>query len=342
MEAKGRILVVDDEMLVRQGIIHLLNWESEGFQIVGEAANGKEALELVHLHRPHIILTDIVMPVMDGTELTKVVKAMYPDIEIVVLSSFGEFEYVRSTFQSGVADYMLKPKLDAASLLAVLHKTAQRIPELRGMELAGDSRHSLDYILDKLISGYSIPYDRQELVSAFPYTDFALLIADAQLGSTTLQRSEEWAEAVIGAIVQHMQSPLTFRSLSHQDGQIRFLLNLEPEAKADAARLVRQLAETGASSGMGLFFALSRFFTDIEGVHEVYSNEIMQIVNHRFFLSNRQYLILDELKEQGERVSFDMEAFSAELNRQEYPQAFERPQPMFSRCPGGWTWTCSH
>ncbi|MDR6882554.1 two-component system response regulator YesN [Bacillus sp. 3255] len=335
MEAKGRILVVDDEMLVRQGIIHLLNWESEGFQIVGEAANGKEALDLVHLHRPHIILTDIVMPVMDGTELAKVVKAMYPDIEIVVLSSFGEFEYVRSTFQSGVADYMLKPKLDADSLLAVLHKTAQRIPELRGMELAGESKHSLDYILDKLISGYSIPYDRQELTSALPYSDFALLIGDAQqLGSATLQRSEEWAEAVIGAGVQQMQSPMTVRLLSHQDGQIRFLLNLDPEAKADAARLVRQLAEAGASSGRSLFFALSRFFTDIEAMHEVYANEIMQIVNHRFFLSNRQYLILDELMEQGESVSFDMEAFNAGLNRQEYPQAFERLRSYVQSMPG--------
>ncbi|WP_165452762.1 response regulator transcription factor [Paenibacillus thalictri] len=334
MEVKGRILVVDDEMLVRQGIIHLLNWESEGFQIVGEAANGKEALELVHLHRPHIILTDIVMPVMDGTELAKVVKGMYPDIEIVVLSSFGEYEYVRSTFQSGVADYMLKPKLDAASLLEVLHKTAQRIPELRGMELTVGGKHSLDYILDKLISGYSIPYDRQELKSVFPYTDFALLIADAQQGSATLQRSEEWTEAVIGACVQQMQSPMTVRLLSHQDGQIRFLLNLNAETKANAARLVRELAETGASSGIGLFFALSRFFTDIEAIHEVYSNEIMQIVNQRFFLSNRQYLILDELKEPGENASFDMEAFNAGLNRQEYPPAFERLRSYVHSLPG--------
>lgn len=117
-----KILVVDDEMLVRQGIIHLLDWEGEGFQIAGEASNGREAFELIELQRPHIILTDIVMPVMDGEELIRLVKGMYPEIEVIVLSSFSEFEYVRSTFQSGVADYILKPRLEAASLLAVLKK----------------------------------------------------------------------------------------------------------------------------------------------------------------------------------------------------------------------------
>ena len=71
-----RVLIVDDEILVRQGIKHLLNWEHEGFEIVGEAANGKEALEQIERLLPHIVITDIVMPVMDGAELTRIVKAI--------------------------------------------------------------------------------------------------------------------------------------------------------------------------------------------------------------------------------------------------------------------------
>ncbi|MED4958707.1 response regulator, partial [Paenibacillus macerans] len=101
-----KILIVDDEILVRQGIKHHLNWEQYGFQIVGEASNGKEALEMIGRLSPHIVITDIVMPVMDGEEFTRVLKAHFPQIEVVVLSSYGEFNYVRSTFQSGVADYI--------------------------------------------------------------------------------------------------------------------------------------------------------------------------------------------------------------------------------------------
>ncbi|MFD2877412.1 response regulator [Paenibacillus rhizoplanae] len=115
-----KVLIVDDEILVRQGIKYVLDWEQEGFQIVGEAANGREALNSLQTLQPHIIITDIVMPVMDGEELTRLVKRDYPATEVIVLSSFSEFHYVRSTFQHGVADYILKPKLEAGALLQVL------------------------------------------------------------------------------------------------------------------------------------------------------------------------------------------------------------------------------
>lgn len=122
-----RILIVDDEHLIRQGIKHFLSWEQEGFQIVGEASNGVEALQLIEETNPHIILTDIMMPIMDGEELTRIVKEKYKHIKVIILSSFGDFEYVRSTFQSGVEDYILKPKLDANLLLNVLNKAINKI-----------------------------------------------------------------------------------------------------------------------------------------------------------------------------------------------------------------------
>ena len=128
MKELCKILIVDDELLVRQGLRHHLNWEQHGFQIVGEAANGKEALEMVKRLNPHIVITDIVMPVMDGEQFTRVLKAHYPHIEVIVLSSYGQFHYVRSTFQSGVVDYILKPKLETDELLKVLYDTARKIP----------------------------------------------------------------------------------------------------------------------------------------------------------------------------------------------------------------------
>jgi two-component system, response regulator YesN len=70
-----RIIIVDDEILIRQGIKHYINWEQEGFQIVGEASNGKEALEMIERTQPKIVITDIVMPIMDGEELTRIVKS---------------------------------------------------------------------------------------------------------------------------------------------------------------------------------------------------------------------------------------------------------------------------
>ena len=73
-----KVLIVDDELLIRKGIKHSINWEKEGFQIIGEATNGEEALDLIETFRPHIVITDMVMPVMDGVELTKEIKKDYP------------------------------------------------------------------------------------------------------------------------------------------------------------------------------------------------------------------------------------------------------------------------
>lgn len=87
-------MIVDDEFIMRQGIRFMMDWEKEGYEVAGEASNGKEALDLLEEISPHIILCDIAMPVMDGLDFIKIVKREYPDIQIVVLSGYDKFEYV--------------------------------------------------------------------------------------------------------------------------------------------------------------------------------------------------------------------------------------------------------
>ncbi|GAE92218.1 DNA-binding response regulator [Gracilibacillus boraciitolerans JCM 21714] len=125
MQEFYKVLIVDDEMLIRQGIINYIEWENEGYKIIGEASNGEEAMQLMASDHPHILITDIVMPGMDGIELVKNVKEFYPETEIIVLSSFENFDYVKQTFQNGVADYILKPKLNTEELLQTLNRVTQ-------------------------------------------------------------------------------------------------------------------------------------------------------------------------------------------------------------------------
>ncbi|HBG55275.1 MAG TPA: DNA-binding response regulator, partial [Ruminococcaceae bacterium] len=130
MENLCKVLIVEDEYITRQGIRNMMDWKAEGFEIVGEACNGKEALELVGKFHPHIVLTDIVMPVMDGLNLEQNLRVKYPEIQVVVLSSYSDFKYVRNSFQSGAADYILKPTLNPAALLKTMREAAARIPGL--------------------------------------------------------------------------------------------------------------------------------------------------------------------------------------------------------------------
>ena len=90
-----RVLIVDDEYIMRQGLKYMIHWEQEGYEIVGEATNGNEALRLTEELKPHIIISDIVMSVMDGVTFTEMVHKIYPDIAIIILSGYDKFEYVK-------------------------------------------------------------------------------------------------------------------------------------------------------------------------------------------------------------------------------------------------------
>lgn len=328
-----KILVVDDEMLVRQGIIHLLDWKGEGFQIAGEATNGREALELIELERPHIILTDIVMPVMDGEELIRLVKGMYPEIEVIVLSSFSEFEYVRSTFQNGVADYILKPKLEAASLLAVLKKTAQRIPQLQHFDWRSDKTQSADYILDKLISGFPVEYDAKALQAVFPLPGFVLLLADTGDDSAANTRKEEWLESSFRSLLQSGGSRMTFRRLSPLEGHVRLLFNLTDDGRDALIPIADQVFAAGMRTGMFQNLAVSRTFTELKELHTVYADDLMKLLDRRFFLPDR-CLLVDNGEEGRQGPLFDQDAFAAELNRQEFDLAFGRLSSYVSSMSG--------
>ena len=92
-----RVLIVDDEYIMRQGLKYMIHWEQEGYEIVGEATNGNEALRLTEELKPHIIISDIVMSVMDGVAFTEMVHKIYPDIAIIILSGYDTVSYTHLT-----------------------------------------------------------------------------------------------------------------------------------------------------------------------------------------------------------------------------------------------------
>ena len=83
-----KVVIIDDEFIMRQGMKHMLDWEKEGFQIVGEASNGQEGLEVIEKTKPNIVLTDIVMPVLDGIEFSEILNKRFPEMQLVILSSY--------------------------------------------------------------------------------------------------------------------------------------------------------------------------------------------------------------------------------------------------------------
>lgn len=122
-----KIVIVDDEMLIRIGIMSSLNWEEYGFEIVGQAENGIQALEVIEATHPDIVMTDLKMPKMGGLDLIEEVKKRFSNIKIVVLSCLNEIEYVKKAMKLGAEDYLLKLSIEPETLLDVLNKVKQQI-----------------------------------------------------------------------------------------------------------------------------------------------------------------------------------------------------------------------
>jgi len=125
---KYKLLIVDDEIEVRKGIINKVYWDKLGFEIVGEGENGKEALELFEKTMPDVLLTDIKMPFMDGLQLTQAVKEKYPTTKVIVMTSFDEFEYAHKAIKLNVSEYILRP-VGSAELSEILTKVKKQIDD---------------------------------------------------------------------------------------------------------------------------------------------------------------------------------------------------------------------
>ncbi|OUS69789.1 two-component system response regulator [Paenibacillus sp. MY03] len=323
-----RVLIVDDEVLIRQGIKHFMAWEQEGFHIVGEASNGQEALERIAELRPHIVITDIVMPVMDGEELTRQIKQHYPEIEVIVLSSFGEFDYVRSTFQSGVADYILKPKLDLQHLLTVLKMTAQRIPSLGAKESSGGGyAPSLEQKLERLLSGYDADFSADELRETFPHPLFLLAGFDPRVLEEGVQPSAvQLQEKLTGLLASSSSSERNLpviRALPIE-GQLRaVLINADQSAMDEAVRIAGMAAVSLSAAGQRIPIAVTNPFPDVKELRDVYNGSLTRLLGYAFYLPDMGVLQEGKLPPPVlQTESFHLNRFTEDFKRGQFHQAF--------------------
>ena len=125
-----KLFLVEDEIVMRDGIKRQINWEKEDIEFVGEASDGELAWPMILETKPDILLTDIKMPFMDGLELSALVRKELPDTAIIILSGYDEFVYAQQAVSLGVTDYLLKP-LPPGKLLECIRRVQEKIEQER-------------------------------------------------------------------------------------------------------------------------------------------------------------------------------------------------------------------
>ncbi len=131
-----KVFLVEDESIVREGLRDNIPWEQYGFEFAGEASDGEIALSRIREIRPDVLITDIRMPFMDGLSLCRIVRTELPDIKIIILSGYNDFEYARKAIEVGVERYLTKPVTRKAM--------AKELAELS--EKLDEERHRDDYL----------------------------------------------------------------------------------------------------------------------------------------------------------------------------------------------------
>lgn len=148
-----KVLIVDDEYLLREYVKCMVDWEKCGLFIAGEAGDGIEAVEMTQRLRPDIVIMDINIPFMNGLEVSKKIKEMLPDTQIIILTAYGEFEYAREAIKFGAVSFLLKP-LDPEELMQELEEAAGKIDRIRSYE-----QQSIRDVMEDL------PYDAREFLA---------------------------------------------------------------------------------------------------------------------------------------------------------------------------------
>ena len=123
---KYRVVIIDDERLIREGLKSYIDWSALNAEVVAVCADGREGVEAIEAHRPHIVLTDVSMPNMDGIALLKYVREKRIACEFILVSSYSEFRYAQEALKLGAFDYILKP-IEPDALYACVKRCVEKV-----------------------------------------------------------------------------------------------------------------------------------------------------------------------------------------------------------------------
>ncbi len=295
-----KLIVVDDEFLVRKGISSLVDWHSHGYELCGDFANGKEVIAALPDIMPDVIITDLFMNPVTGFELISYVKENYPGIKLIALSNYNDFENVKKAMKLGAADYIFKLTLSPEEVLKILDEvTADMIPSNERIKeddskilnrtatlkraLADEDAcllNNLSFCID-MSSSYRVCYIRLEGLSV--RNDKALK------GSLDLIMN---AGDVVSLMMGHKYPSL---DIIIRDELSLFVLFNDKEDKGFESFFDSLCCHLEQCYGFPFGLYLSSAYIGDEALFKAVT-ECLEIVDAGFFLSNRHTVTLADLK----------------------------------------------
>ena len=321
-----RVLLVDDEILVRDAIRRNIDWQKLGYELAGDCQNGKEAIEFVQEHPVDLVLTDICMPYVDGMELSHYLHDHCPEVKIIIFSGFGEFEYAKKAIQYNVSEYLLKP-VTAVELTEVLKNMYQTLETARQeeMKLQMLTRDSKEYkkneqlirsqALSSLVTGSKEPetcVKQMEELGIFlkaPEYRIAVVEIDIYSGLYEQSLSQRQESALMAFVVYNISDEVVRKheaGIVYQEANSRIGILFQQNSIRDAfdslGEVCREIKEKVYESMMlELSIAIGPRVRKLEKLHFSY-DEAEKALDYRYLLGGNLLLDLEKEENFGKEV----------------------------------------
>lgn len=284
------LLIADDEYFIRQRLKKIIPWTMLNLKLAGEAENGVEVLNFLNEQHIDIVLLDIRMPKMLGTETALHIRQNFPETQVIILSGYNEFEYARSALQNGVSDYLLKP-VDPSALLSSLEKCIEKI-DLRQKttaKLKSFDRHmrsnALADVRDRKLS-------TAQLCQQYP--DFSQYRYSAYIGIFTMEDTPAGALGLSDLIRRELD---LYCEHFQESGHI-YVIQLFFTTGADISHLGSLLTDYVSASPNYIFLTANHVFS-LEDDWGLYYRRIISSLNQRYFHPSSDLFMEFKHKEQG-------------------------------------------
>lgn len=323
-----KLILVDDEAIVREGIRDNINWNELGFEVIDDCVDGREAMESIERWEPDVVLTDINMPFVDGLQLTRFILERNPNTKVIILTGYDEFAYAQKAVKLKAYDYLLKP-ITASELTQLLKRLKNELEEEQNktkefQELKMKLKESFPLLkarfLNRLISGGRSPVNFQEKLNYFDLNlrgaYFLVLVVDVDDPDQISKIHSGTEDELLLFAVFNICEKIV---LKHNEGQIFqnnqektiiILASNDPSTLLEKAHIIGE--EICGSVENFLRFTVSiglgTLCNNLEELHFSYRSAVSAL-DYRFVLGNNHVIQVSEIEESmGSKILYSREA----------------------------------
>ncbi|UUZ83344.1 response regulator [Paenibacillus sp. P26] len=297
-----RVVIVEDEYIVRYGIRSMIDWEKVGLAVIGEASNGQEALELIVQEPPDILITDIKMPVMDGLALIAEVRKFSPHMKILILSNLEDFQYAKEAIRYGVSEYLIKSDMMPRDFEEALMKVKEAIEE--ASSISGEKRSAAmepmvkeKLLLDLVQGSQTDAASVQNAVESLGLQHRKLPLYVLHLSKNALDLSVTEEQAYIRKALDSVlaaEYDADYEVFPDKQGEMNVLL-FAGGTTAQSSKAVREIAESILAHlidhyAMGCTVGVSRGVLEWTDLHDAYE-QALTAAKYKMFVGGGQVIV---------------------------------------------------